>query len=58
MILESKCTILILVVIKEHKDTREKNSGAERLRGSEFKSGDLKWRRLLLQTYLLPFITE
>jgi hypothetical protein len=50
-------SIFFPILIQEHKDTREKNTWAENLRCLEFKSGELKWRRLLLyETYLLPFV--
>ncbi len=54
---ESERTNFFSILILEHKDTREKNAWAESLRCLEFKTGELKWRRPLIETYFLPFVT-
>ena len=55
---EGKCTNFFLIPIQEHKAMGENNTWHARRRCLGFKSGAWKWKRLLLQYYLLPFVTE
>jgi hypothetical protein len=50
------------VLIQETKNyarpVKAKDTGFESQRGPKFKSGECKWRSLLQEVYLLPFVTE
>jgi hypothetical protein len=37
---------------------KAKDTGFESQRGPKFKSGECKWRSLLQEVYLLPFVKE
>ena len=55
---EGKFSNFFLILIQEHKAMRENYTWHTSRRCSGFKSGAWKWKWLLLQTYLLPFVTE